>query len=164
MLALVTGECQQRGQTNPGRTGMALRWGPRHPFQGPDAKKVWTGDQGAVCDNRRPMSVLLAFCTCPDADSARRLAGTLVEERLAACVNLLPGMTSVYRWRDAVETADEVQLIIKTTAARLPALAARLAELHPYELPELVAVQAAAGLPAYLAWVTAETSEPREEP
>ncbi len=110
------------------------------------------------------MSVLLAFCTCPDADSARRLAGTLVEERLAACVNLLPGMTSVYRWRDAVETADEVQLIIKTTAARLPALAARLAELHPYELPELVTVQAAAGLPAYLAWVTAETSEPREEP
>jgi periplasmic divalent cation tolerance protein len=99
------------------------------------------------------MSVLIAFCTCPDADSARRLAGTLVEERLAACVNILPGMTSVYRWRDAVET----------TAVRLPALAARLAELHPYELPELLAVQAAAGLPAYLAWVTAETSEPREE-
>lgn len=108
--------------------------------------------------------ITLVLTTMPDDDRADALARTLVEERLAACVNLLPGMTSVYRWRDAVETADEVQLIIKTTAARLPALAARLAELHPYELPELLAVQAAAGLPAYLAWVTAETSEPREEP
>ena len=107
--------------------------------------------------------VRIALTTIGSETDALPLAKALVDERLAACVNLLPGMTSVYRWRDAVETTDEVQLIIKTTAARLPALAARLAELHPYELPELLAVQAAAGLPAYLAWVTAETSEPREE-
>lgn len=105
------------------------------------------------------MPVHLAFCTCPDADSALRIADALVAERLAACVNVLPGVTSVYRWQGAVERTGEVLLIIKTSAGRLPALTARLPQLHPHELPELVAVQAAAGLPAYLDWVAAETSE-----
>ena len=105
------------------------------------------------------MSVLVCFCTCPDADSASRLAETLVEERLAACVNALPGLRSVYRWQGAIEHADEVLLLIKTTRARLPALSARVVELHPHELPEVVAVEVAGGLSTYLDWVAEQASE-----
>lgn len=86
-----------------------------------------------------------------DADAAA-LAKTLVDERLAACVNVLAPMTSIYRWRDAVEQEREQQLVIKTTAATVPALRARLLELHPYELPEFLVLDAA-GSDAYLAWV-----------
>ena len=103
------------------------------------------------------MPVFLILSTCPDADTAQRLARTLVEERLAACVSLLPGVVSTYRWQGDVEQATEVQLLAKTPADRRDALMARLAELHPYELPEILAVETAAGLPAYLDWVTAET-------
>ena len=99
------------------------------------------------------MSVLICFSTCPDADSAGRIATALVDERLAACVNVLPGVRSTYRWQGRLQQADEVLLVIKTTADRYPALQARLPELHPYELPELVAVEACSGLPAYLDWV-----------
>ena len=106
------------------------------------------------------MSVLACFCTWPDAASAERLAGALVGERLAACVQVLPGVRSVYRWQGAVERADEVLLLVKTTRERLDALAARVRALHPYELPELVAVEAAGGLPDYLAWVAAESRAP----
>lgn len=104
------------------------------------------------------MSVLVCHCSCPDADSAARIAQALVEERLAACVQQLPGVVSTYRWQGAVERADEVLLLIKTSRARLPALGERLRQLHPYELPELVAVEAAGGLPDYLDWVVAQTS------
>ena len=103
------------------------------------------------------MPVFLNLSTCPDADTAQRLARILVEERLAACVSLLPGGVSTYRWQGRVEQATEVQLLAKTPADRRDALMARLAELHPYELPEILAVETAAGLPAYLDWVTAET-------
>ncbi|WP_313927823.1 divalent-cation tolerance protein CutA [Pseudoxanthomonas sp.] len=103
------------------------------------------------------MSVVLILSTVPDADTAQRLARTLVEERLAACVNLLPGVVSTYHWQGRVEQATEVQLLAKTSGDRKQALIARLAELHPYELPEILAVEAAAGLPAYLDWVAAET-------
>lgn len=103
------------------------------------------------------MPVLIVYCTCPDADSAARIARTLVEERLAACVNQLAGATSTYRWQGRIEQASEILLLIKTTAERLPALQQRLPQLHPYELPELIAVEAAGGLPAYLDWVAAET-------
>jgi periplasmic divalent cation tolerance protein len=104
------------------------------------------------------MQVHLAFCTCPDAGTATRIAQALVDERLAACVNVLPGVQSVYRWQGAVERADEVLLLIKTRAGRLSALSARIQALHPNELPEVVAVEAAGGLPAYLQWVVAETA------
>lgn len=103
------------------------------------------------------MPVFLILSTCPDADTAQRLARILVEERLAACVSLLPVGVSTYRWQGRVEQATEVQLLAKTPADRRDALMARLAELHPYELPEILAVETAAGLPAYLDWVTAET-------
>lgn len=110
-------------------------------------------------------SVHLLLSTCPDVDSAERIARALVEERLAACVTRLPGARSLYRWRGAIEQADEVQLLIKTTSARLDVAIARLCELHPYELPEAVAVEASAGLPGWLDWVRAETAEepPRVE-
>jgi periplasmic divalent cation tolerance protein len=101
---------------------------------------------------------VIAFCTCPDAATASRIADALVGERLAACVSRLPGVQSVYRWRGAVERADEVQLLIKTEAARMPALAERIVALHPYELPEVVAVEVAAGLPAYLEWISAQVA------
>ena len=98
-------------------------------------------------------AVLACLCTCPDQASALRIAAALVEQRLAACVNVLPGVHSVYRWHDAVEHADEVLLLVKTTRAALPALQSRLQALHPYELPELIAVESAGGLPAYLGWI-----------
>ena len=103
------------------------------------------------------MSALLCFCTCPDAATAERIAETLVDERLAACVNVLPGLRSVYRWQGAVERTDEVLLLVKTGRERLEALTARVHALHPYELPELVAVEVAGGLGAYLDWVSEQT-------
>lgn len=103
------------------------------------------------------MPVVIAFCTCPDPGSAARIAAALVEERLAACVNRLSGVASTYRWQGRIEQADEVLLLIKTTAGRLSDLRQRLPQLHPYELPELVVVEATGGLPAYLDWVAAET-------
>lgn len=104
------------------------------------------------------MSFLIVFCTCPDMDTAEALASTLVAERLAACVSLWPGVRSVYRWQGAVERAEEVQLLIKTTRERLPALRATLVAQHPYEVPELIAVEAVAGLESYLAWIAAATA------
>jgi periplasmic divalent cation tolerance protein len=102
-------------------------------------------------------AVLLCLCTCPDATSAQRLAETLVGERLAACVNRLPGIRSTYRWQGAVTTDAEELLLIKTTAARFEALKARLLQLHPYALPELIAVPVEHGHAAYLDWVRAGT-------
>lgn len=93
----------------------------------------------------------------PDREAAVALARALVEARVAACANVLAGCTSVYRWQGAVESADEVPVLIKTTAERYPALEQAIRERHPYELPEIVAVPIAHGLPAYLQWVGAET-------
>jgi periplasmic divalent cation tolerance protein len=108
------------------------------------------------------MQVRVVFCTCPDADTAMRIADALVGERLAACVNVLPGVRSVYRWRGTVERADEVMLVIKTRAERLPALSARIQSLHPHQLPEVLAVAGIDGLPAYLQWIVAETASESE--
>lgn len=102
---------------------------------------------------------LLVFCTCPDEATAASIAETLVVERLAACVNRLPGLTSVYLWQDKVETDTETLLLIKTTNARFDALCERLSELHPYEVPEIVATAVVKGLPEYLQWVSTCTSD-----
>lgn len=105
------------------------------------------------------MTVLVCFCTCPDIDSARRIADALVAERLAACVNVLPGLRSVYRWQGAIEHADETMLLIKTSQDRLDTVCARIRALHPQELPEVIAVEASGGLTAYLDWVVEQTRE-----
>lgn len=96
---------------------------------------------------------LLVLSTCPDAATAERLAALLIEQRLAACVNILPGLTSMYRWKGAVERDSEVLLLAKSRADRYQALEAALVEHHPYELPEVVAVSVNQGLDGYLAWV-----------
>lgn len=105
------------------------------------------------------MSVVIAYCSCPDARSAGDIARTLVQERLAACVSELPSVRSTYHWQGAVEQGEEVLLMIKTTSDRLDALGVRLKSLHPYELPELIAVEAVGGLAAYLAWVAEQTND-----
>jgi periplasmic divalent cation tolerance protein len=98
---------------------------------------------------------LLVITTLPDADSARRVAAEMVEQGLAACVNISAPVTSVYRWQGRLEQGSEVMLTIKTTVERYPALEATLSEHHPYELPELIAVPITHGLPAYLDWIRA---------
>jgi periplasmic divalent cation tolerance protein len=103
-------------------------------------------------------ATLLVFTNLPDRTSAMKLAQALVEQRLSACVNVLGGCTSVYRWRGAIEQADEVPVLIKTRAARYREVEAAIRKLHPYELPEVLAVTVAQGLPEYLAWVTEETT------
>jgi periplasmic divalent cation tolerance protein len=95
----------------------------------------------------------IVLCTVPDEAAARQIASALVEERLAACVNIVPGINSVYRWEGAVETAAELLLIIKTTAAVYMQLQERIRSLHPYELPEVIAIALDQGLPEYLAWI-----------
>ena len=97
--------------------------------------------------------VLLCLTTCPDESSARRIADALVEEGLAACVNRLPGLESTYRWKGAVCREPEQLLLIKTVRQRFDAMKQRLLALHPYELPELIAVELAAGHAGYLDWV-----------
>jgi periplasmic divalent cation tolerance protein len=96
---------------------------------------------------------LMVFCTCEDRVEARRIASHLVEERLAACVNILAGVESVYRWEGTVSKAEEVQLLIKTVRDRYPALQRRITELHSYDTPEIVAVAIADGSEKYLRWL-----------
>lgn len=95
----------------------------------------------------------LVLSTCPDAPTAERIARALVGERLAACVNIVPIAQSIYLWKGAIESATEQLLVIKSLIARYPELEARLRALHPYELPEIIAVPIVAGLPDYLAWI-----------
>jgi periplasmic divalent cation tolerance protein len=101
--------------------------------------------------------IRIVYVTCPDPETGEAIAGRLVEERLAACVNVVPGLRSVYRWRGEIEIDDEVLLLIKTAAARFEALCRRVRELHPDEVPEIVAVPVAEGLDDYLQWVRDET-------
>ncbi len=97
--------------------------------------------------------ILLAISTFPDAETASRVAQTLVEEKFAACANLMPAVHSIYRWKEKIETAGEVVVFFKTTVTRQPAFQERLRSLHPYEVPEIVFVSVDRGLPAYLSWV-----------
>lgn len=99
------------------------------------------------------MDYRLAITTCPDMEIAETLATALVEERLAACVNILPGARSVYEWQGKVEKEQELVLLIKSRSDRLNALETRLLELHPYELPELIVVPLVGGLAPYLSWI-----------
>lgn len=104
-----------------------------------------------------PMKPLLILTNCPDEEVANRIALALVEEQLAACVNILPRVQSVYRWQGQIESASEIAVFIKSTAAAYPALEKRIAELHPYDVPEIIALPIEQGLPAYLNWLAGET-------
>jgi periplasmic divalent cation tolerance protein len=101
---------------------------------------------------------LLVLTNLPDRDAAVKLARELVERRLAACVNVLAECTSIYRWKGTVENAREVPLLIKSRSALYEELEAAINELHPYELPEIIAVPVVRGLAEYLAWVGEGTS------
>ncbi|MFL6546496.1 MAG: divalent-cation tolerance protein CutA, partial [Candidatus Udaeobacter sp.] len=94
--------------------------------------------------------VLLAVTTFPDVETANRIAETLVAGELAACANLMPGVHSIYRWKEKIETAGEVMVFFKTTQDRLAALEGKLRSLHPYEVPELICIKIDSGSPDYL--------------
>ena len=102
-------------------------------------------------------SYLLVLCTCPGSITAKQIAQDVVEKNLAACVNTFSGMHSNFRWGGKVESADEFLLLMKTTADRYKALEQRIKTLHPYELPEIIAVPISTGLPEYLAWIETNT-------
>jgi periplasmic divalent cation tolerance protein len=100
---------------------------------------------------------LSVFCTVPDRQTAQRIAQTVVHEGLAACVNLLPGITSVYRWQGEVQENSELLLLIKTRRERYDALEARIKEMHPYQVPEIIAHKIETGSAGYLDWIAEST-------
>ena len=107
-----------------------------------------------------PAEVLLVLTNCPDEETADRIATSLVENRLAACVNALAPVESTYRWQGSVEQTVEVPLLIKCTRDRYPALEEAIRQLHPYTVPEIVAFPVIAGFAPYLRWVAEETTPP----
>jgi periplasmic divalent cation tolerance protein len=102
---------------------------------------------------------LLVITNVPDAPTAESIARQLVEQGLAACVNVMPHVRSIYRWQGAIEEAVEVTLLIKTTDARYAELESAIKAAHPYEVPEIIAVPVATGLPRYLDWIAEETKK-----
>jgi periplasmic divalent cation tolerance protein len=106
------------------------------------------------------VETVIVLCSCADMTAARRIANAVVEERLAACANILPAVESVYRWREKVETATETLLLIKATAASFPALREKILELHSYDTPEIIALPIVAGLEKYLRWLDEQVSSP----
>lgn len=107
-----------------------------------------------------PDAPLIALTTLPTAEAAAAVARTLVEEQLAACVNIVAGVRSIYRWQGAIVDDAEVLCLIKTTRDRVEALTARLVALHPYEVPELITLPVDGGNAPYLAWVLAQVTPP----
>lgn len=101
---------------------------------------------------------MLVYCTCPDEAAAAELATALVEQGLAGCINVLPGITSIYKWHGEMKSGTEALLLIKTPAAKYPALESEIRARHPYELPEIIAVSLDTGLPDYLNWIRDETT------
>ncbi len=102
-------------------------------------------------------SHLLVLSTFPDAETARQIGTSLVEKQLAACVNISLTVESIYRWKGTIERQQEALALIKTTAAKYPDLEETLRDLHPYEVPEIVALEIARGFPPYLSWLTEST-------
>lgn len=105
-----------------------------------------------------PTTAILMMTNCPDRETASQLARQLLEQQLAACVNILPGMRSMYHWQGEIESADEVALLIKTTKLRYAQLEQTIKALHPYQVPEIIALPIVAGSSDYLHWITQETS------
>lgn len=102
---------------------------------------------------------LVVLCTVPDKVAAERIAARLVSGRLAACVNIVPGVESVYEWNGQVQHSSELLLMIKTTTSKYAGLQQRLEELHPYDTPEIIATHIHAGLPDYLNWISQATGD-----
>jgi periplasmic divalent cation tolerance protein len=100
----------------------------------------------------------VVLATAPDVETAKQIARCLVNERLVACVNVVGNVTSIYRWQGAVEETNEVLLVMKTVQDRVAALMARVKDLHPYEIPEVIALPVETALPAYAAWIVEETA------
>ncbi len=105
------------------------------------------------------MTTMLVLTNVPDQAIAERMARHLVDTQLAACVNILAPCRSVYRWQGAVEDASEIPLMIKSTKERYPALEKAIKAIHPYDVPEIIAVPVATGWPAYLEWVNEQTRD-----
>ena len=103
----------------------------------------------------------MILSTCPDAETAARIGRTLVESALVACVNIVPGLRSIYRWNDAVQDEPEVLMILKTTGPCLATAREMLLSLHPYQVPEVVALPVVDGHDAYLRWVSTSTRTPQ---
>jgi len=106
-----------------------------------------------------PEETILVFSTFPDAETARRVGRELIEQKLAACVNLLPPIESIYRWKRAIESATEVLLLIKSTSWKYQLLEAKILELHPYEVPEIISVRLDSGHVPYLRWIEESLNE-----
>ncbi len=102
---------------------------------------------------------LVVFCTCPDRDTANTLARAVVGEKLAACINIVPGLASVFRWAGVVQEENEVLLVAKLAARGYERLQRRLLELHPYDVPEIIALELATGSHDYLNWLDEQTEQ-----
>lgn len=105
--------------------------------------------------------VVVILVTAPDAKTGTEIARDLLERRLVACANIIPGIRSLYWWKGQLEESDEVLLLLKARKEDVTAVAKRVRELHPYDVPEVVATEVVGGLEAYLEWVTAETERGR---
>ena len=107
-----------------------------------------------------PTKLQLVLCTVPDRDSAEHIAQVLVTEQLAACVNIIPGIASVYRWKGVIEKSEELLLLIKTSQGCYQSLEQRIRTLHPYELPEIIAVPIETGQTDYIRWIESNLTPP----
>lgn len=103
--------------------------------------------------------IKIVLCTVDEPETAHKLARELVNRRLAACVNIIPKVSSVYKWKGELEVAEEVLLLAKTSPERVPDLIQQVSQLHPYDVPEILTLPVDQGLGAYLDWVLAETKE-----
>jgi periplasmic divalent cation tolerance protein len=124
-------------------------------------KKAHERDKYTRQGDMEQLEAVIVLSTWPAESDPASMATALVDERLAACVNILPAMESVYRWQGAVERAVERQVVVKTTAARVPDLLARLKSLHPYEVPEMLVLPVSGGGEAYLRWIRDSTTQGR---
>lgn len=105
-----------------------------------------------------PLAAVVVLVTAPSQAVAEQIVTTIVAERLAACGNIVSGLTSIYRWQEAVQRDEELLIVFKTTRAMAPRMMARIEALHPYEVPEALVLPVEAGLAPYLAWVTANSN------
>jgi periplasmic divalent cation tolerance protein len=115
-----------------------------------------------MADRSRNADVIVVLVTCPSPEVGQKIAESVVEDRLAACVNVVPGLMSIYRWKGKICRDPESLLIIKTRRTKFPALCRQVRRLHPYSVPEVIGLPVAAGSAAYISWIQESTPEPRK--